>query len=206
MAEPFSIRVDDTEVKRLLSRLPAALANEVAYQAVSALTADTQREIVERLSGGTLKTRSGTYKGSITSKIERHGDLTRGTVGTTFVGANLQERGGTVSPKKRKFLTIPVGAAMTGSGVKRFDAPTALRSGAFFPTKAGGAFVPMIARRGGPGIRAARKGGFSFVSLFTLKSSVTIPARPVWGLAFERAARALPALVESLIAKVTNAK
>ncbi len=206
MAEPFTIHVDDGDVKRLLAGLPAKLAQDVAYKAVSMLTAETEGQIKEAVSGGTLKNRSGQYAQSITSTVEQQGTLTRGSIGTTFVGANLQEKGGTVSPKSKKWLTVPVGAALTGAGVKRFDAPTALRQGAFFPTKAGGAFVPMIARRGGPGIRAARKSGFSFVSLFTLKQSVTIPARPIWGPAFDRAARALPALVERLIAQITTAK
>jgi hypothetical protein len=132
--------------------------------------------------------------------------VTRGRIGTTFVGANLQEYGGRVSPKSKKWLTIPVGAALNNSGVRRFDASTALRSGAFFPTKFGGQFVPMIARRSGPGIRAAKKAGFSFVSLFTLKNSVTIPARPVWGPAFERARQALPALLERLLTEITKAR
>ena len=206
MADPLTIRIDDAEVKRLFADLPAKLTQEVAYKAVSAIMADTERQIKEAISGRTLKNRSGQYARSITSTIEQQGPVVRGSIGTTFVGANLQEYGGTVSPKSKKWLTIPVGAALTGAGVKRFDAPTALRSGAFFPTKAGGRFVPMIARRSGPGIKAARQAGFSLVSLFTLKQSVTIPARPIWGPALERARQALPALLERLLTEITKTR
>lgn len=202
MAEPFAIHVDDSAVRQLLSQLPTRLAADVAAGAVSAVTAETEGHIREALSGGVLKTRSGTYKRSITSRIERQGDVSRGTVGTVFPGANLQERGGTVSPKGKKWLTIPVGAALNDSGVRRFDAPTALKNGAFFPTKQGKVFVPMIARRSGPGIRAARQGGYSFVSLFALKQSVTIPARPVWGPAMEWAKTRLIETVTRLVAEV----
>jgi hypothetical protein len=42
MAEPLTIRIDDAEVKRLCADLPAKLTQEVAYKAVSAITADTE--------------------------------------------------------------------------------------------------------------------------------------------------------------------
>jgi len=191
MAADFTIRVDASQVQRLFAQLPGAVAARVVRKGVATVTKTVEREIKQALSGGTLRVRSNRYRSSVTSTVEDRGGQTIGTVGTTFIGADLHEKGGTVSApgrgkfsKGRQFLTIPLPAARTGAGVPRFDAPTALKAGAFIPK--GRSII-------------ARSDGGRLVPLFALKRSVHIPARPIWGPVFERVKRTVPELFERLL-------
>lgn len=193
MAAEFTIRVDASQVQRLFAQLPGAVATRVVHKGIATVTKTAEREVKQALSGQVLKVRSNRYRSSVTSTVEERGGQVIGTVGTTFIGAGLHEKGGTVSApgkgilsKGRQFLTIPLPAARTGAGVPRFDAPTALKAGAFIPK--------------GRSIIANSVGG-RLVPLFALKRSVHIPARPIWKPVFDRMSRLIPDLFERLLSQ-----
>jgi len=76
------------------------------------------RIVKERLSGQDLLSRSGRLKNAGGSNAVISGNQIVGTVSFTAVYARIQEEGGVITPKKR-FLTIPLTAAMTDRGVAR---------------------------------------------------------------------------------------
>jgi len=192
----FRVTVDDRAVRTLLDRVAGGMADQVVERGVAQVTREVERDIKEALSGRTLNVRSNRYRSSITTAITRQGARTVGEVGTTFVGAMLHERGGTVSApgrgpgaKGRQFLAVPLPAVRTAAGVPRLDAPTALKAGAFFPRARGGGSGRVLAEHAARGIRP----------LFALVRSVRIPARPIWGPAHERALRLLPETIARLL-------
>lgn len=113
-----------------------------------------------------LNVRTGRLRASIAGTVEQDGGgfsivLRAGTPdGGRVPYARIHEEGGTIRPKRGRFLKIPVGPALTGAGVSRLPPG---RSGGFrfVPTPRGGVLV-------------GRDGQVWFV----LKQQVTIPARP----------------------------
>lgn len=98
-------------------------------------------------------------------------------VGTNRQGAALHQFGGTVTPKKGKFLAIP-------------NTPAAVRAGS--PRNAtGSAAVPLFARR---------RGG-QWVGHFILARKVTVPARPFLGASEEAVRAVLAAIAAEIEAK-----
>jgi hypothetical protein len=94
-----------------------------------------------------------------------------GLVGGMLAGQGLpygpiQEFGGTIVPKNSQYLTIPLDAALTPSGVMRFDARGAEAAG--YKTFVRGNIIFGIKDK-------------VLVPLFVLVTSVTIPARPFAG-------------------------
>lgn len=87
------------------------------------------------------------------------------TVGTKRIGANLHQKGGTVKPKRAKYLAIPLTVEAVRAGSPRN------MSGLIFIPKKGG---------GKGGTMAAVKDGRR-TNHFALVSSVTVPARPFLG-------------------------
>ena len=163
----FRVTVNSAQVRHLLSQLSAKMKIQVIKSSLDITTKDVEAEIKDRMSGRTLAVRSGTYRRSVRSvpASMKNGRM-QASVESDFIGAWLLERGGTVRPKSRRVLTIPLSGALTAAGKRRFDAPTALRAGAFF---AGG----IIAKR--------TPGGRKLIPLFALKGSATIGAHPIWG-------------------------
>jgi hypothetical protein len=128
------------------------------------------------VSGSLLNVRSGRMRSSIGSKVEADDNGLVGTVGSGVRSggrvkyANIQEEGGTITPRVKQFLTIPLDAAKTPSGVTRFTAQD-VRKGR---TNYKGSFIRNsiifgVLQRG-----SARR--TSIVPLFVLKKSVTIRA------------------------------
>ena len=95
--------------------------------------------------------------------------------------AGVQEHGGTILPKKGKYLTIPLGAAKTAAGVSRKgarDYPDLF----FIMSKAG---KPLLVRKSGDGIEP----------MFLLVTSSRVPARPYLAPGIEAARKDLPFLI-----------
>ena len=140
----------------------------------------------------TLHSRSGGLRRSLQYKVtgNKLGQLKLkiSSVGVPY--ARLQEFGGKITPKKAKFLTIPLPDNMTDAGVMKVSARAAIRGGASFMwskkskqwliVKRGAKrkirYASGLANRAGTGPkRAQRTGKIEF--LFVLKKSVYIPPR-----------------------------
>ena len=118
------------------------------------------RKISKRLSGPALKERTGRLKGSLTHE-ETHDSLEVSAGGADEVDyAAIHHYGGTIKPKKKKFLTIPFPGGPA-------DQRVPLRAADFNDT-----FVAkgVIFQDRGENIKPE--------PLFILRKSVTIPASP----------------------------
>lgn len=122
------------------------------------------RHVQERkLSGDVLDVRTGTLRRSITSNLVDQRLAVR--VGTNVEYARIHEFGGIISPKTRKYLTIPIGPTRKISRTAKFQRASEIQ-GAFF-----------VRRRGKSPLIAVKKGK-TIQPLFVLKERVVIRARP----------------------------
>ena len=98
-----------------------------------------------------------------------------GVVGSNLAYARIHELGGTIRPRRAKYLTIPLPATLTAqSGASRGRARD-FRDTFIKRSKAGNLII-------------FRENGGSITPLFVLKKSVSIPARPYLRPAMERGA------------------
>lgn len=180
----FRVTVDSAQVRHLLSRLAGRELVEVVTRGLNTIAANVEADVKDRMSGRTLKVRSGTYRRSVkTIPAKVVNGKMQATVYSDFIGANLLEHGGTVKPVRRRVLTIPIpgGGALTASGRKRFDAPTALRAGAFFVSSMASRTKGGFQQNRLVGGMIARSAGKRLIPLFALKGHVTIRPHPIWG-------------------------
>ena len=135
-------------------------------------------EMEERASTGPLKLRSGSLAGSFSvTETGTTAATWSMTVGTTSKYAPMQEYGGTVRPVRKKWLTIPLDAALTPAGVLRAPAPDWSDPGkknTFFKWSKRGNLILF-----------KKTGKNQITPLFVLKKQVKIPARlgffDTWG-------------------------
>ena len=138
------------QIRELRKAVPiemAAAATEVGARGVRLL-----RE--GYLSGARLRVRSGRLRGTASSSVTR----AFGSVALTVtVGrandaslsyARIQEDGGTITPKRGRFLAIPVGPALTAAGVARYSSPRDVPGLRFQPIH-GGAMGRLVKDTGG---------------------------------------------------------
>jgi len=157
--------------KKKLEKIMSAIADLSAKQRGRVLVKmmeEGARVVKERLksnlSNRILKVRTGHLRSSIGQKvIDSGGDIAAviGSgvqTGARLIYANIHETGGTITPKNVRWLTIPLAAAKTPSGVLR---KTARQWDNTF-------FAKNI---------LFQKRGKKAVPLFALKKSVKIPAR-----------------------------
>lgn len=142
--------------------------------------------VTERLSGPTgansLSVRTGALRRAVKSKVSTRPPASAALfvfVDSTAPYAAIHETGGTVRPKRSKFLAIPVGKALTKAGVTKgaFRRPREIHNLFFTKTKKGN-FVLAVARKGG-GIEV----------LFALKRIVKIPPRLGFAKTFKSESR-----------------
>lgn len=118
------------------------------------------------LSGQSLKRRTGRLAGSVEGWMA--GPL-EGVVGVKpDSGVEkykwlLSDEEKTITPKRAKFLTIPIGENLTGAGVARFTSPRQVPDGFFVKTKTGRLLF---------GYKRGKRGKFR--PLFTLVKSVFV--------------------------------
>ncbi|AEC02036.1 phage virion morphogenesis protein [Parasphaerochaeta coccoides] len=117
----------------------------------------------------TLRDR-GQLMSSISSRVE--GDAA--IIGTNHPGARLNHFGGTIHPKKGKWLWIPAGGRTRRLQRRYGFSATHIISG----LKRDGYKVWMASRKKTSGAFMAQKGRGNPFVVFILKKSVTIPARP----------------------------
>jgi hypothetical protein len=90
------------------------------------------------LSGQSLKTRTGRLKAAVDGWMEGPLDAVVGVRPNQAVDDYkwlLGDEDKTITPKKAKFLAIPIGEGLTGSGVARFSSPRQVPNGFFIKTK-----------------------------------------------------------------------
>ena len=143
-----------------------------------------QQRMQARLRGptgkNTLSRRTGALARSVKHTLTK---LPQGFRLTLSVGANapyaiVHEEGRTITPKKAKYLAIPLAAAKTSAGVARLASPRLDPTLKFIMSRSG---KKLLVRMPGTGKRAR------IVPHYVLKDSVQIPPR----LGFKREARAV---------------
>ncbi len=126
-----------------------------------------------------LSRRSGDLIASIRKSVKVSGVFTatggevRGVIGSPLVYARAQEFGATITPKRARWLTVPLPAAMDSRGVMKL--PKARDYPRTFVAKS---------RRGNL-IIFQKRGGKKIVPLFVLKKRVKIPPRLNLGIMLE---------------------
>ena len=168
------VRVDTSEIKQAaqaLRLLAAGKLLEDAKPTAFRLLVEAQNDMRGLVSGPTLKVRTGALRGSIqTEGPTIEGAALRGRVGLLKDGpaqryGHFLVRGGTITARK-KYLAIPIGPALTGAGVSRYQSPRDISDLVFIPSKKPG--TALLARISGRG--KSRR----ITPYFVLKHSVTI--------------------------------
>lgn len=117
--------------------------------------------------GKTLSKRSGRLVQSIIDSVSVKGETfetIEGTIGSDTVYAGIQEFGGIIRPRKAKYLTIPLKAALNPNGTPIKQSAREWENTFVARSKAGNLII-------------FQKRGASIVPLYVLKSSVKIPPR-----------------------------
>lgn len=120
MSGTLSLDVFAGNLKSLETRLRPALRAELATTAARAeeFAGDRYDERLHRRSGRL----GNTIAGGVDDTVTGFGFYLRGG-GDEIRYGRIQEQGGTVTPKKGKFLAIPVGPALHTSGIPKFNSP-----------------------------------------------------------------------------------
>jgi phage gpG-like protein len=149
----------------------------LAYKAFVEATAYIESKLVMNVTNKILHVRSGRLRDSIGSIVTKEDDNWKGEVGSgvrqgeRVPYANIHETGGVITPKRSKFLTIPLGYAKTPAGDARFTARQLFRGMAGHGYKTGVVIGDIIY-----GVMAQKR-QTKIVPLFLLRRSVKIPAR-----------------------------
>ena len=118
-----------------------------------------------KLSGQKLRVRTGNLRRSLQEKrarkVQERGNEIIGIVGTNLKYAAIHEYGGTIRPKRAKWLAIPLKGALTARGVAR-GGPRDFKDTFFAMSKNGN--LIMFSKSMG-----------SIIPLFALKKEVKIP-------------------------------
>lgn len=183
-------RIDIAGVKRMLARFPSALDTELRKGLKEHGLFFTQRMKREQFTGYSGFSNSGSRLQARTGKLRNSfGSEVRGEIGTSIpltlavfsqgaIYSRLQEYGGTVKPKRAKYLTQPLPDNQTTAGVTRYGSARELferypdqvrvmkaRSGRLF-----------IVSEGKPGAKTKKKNP-DLLWLFILRKSVKVPPR-----------------------------
>jgi phage gpG-like protein len=173
-------------VQRAIERVPI-FAQREAIGIFRKMAAGLHRTMVERASGDPLKRRTGELARSWRFDVKDNLGMPIAEVATSSKYARIHEFGGTITPKKAKWLTIPLTGNQTGAGVTKQSARAAIAAGGFFKRDKDDGKLYL---RNGQG-----------VPLFVLVKSVTIPPRLGFRAKSELAARDLLKSLGNLFAR-----
>jgi hypothetical protein len=154
-----------------VARLPAGI-QAAALKAMGVVGRELEKHVkVNHLSGQDLDVRTGNLRRAIFHEVGRlQGGDAYARIGADIKKApyaRVHELGGTIRPKKSRYLTIPLTAAQTKKGVARFSARDVIQNPAGFGYT--GTFVHNHVIFG-------KKLSGGIEPLFALKDSVTIKA------------------------------
>lgn len=128
------------------------------------------------------RVRAGTLRRAIRGRVELQGTvlvaltLSAGEDSPAAAYASVQEKGATIRPRRGRFLAIPLGPALTASGVAKVKSPREVADLRFQPLR-GGAMGMLVKDHKG---RRARSELW-----FLLVRSVTVPATRFLGRAMD---------------------
>jgi hypothetical protein len=180
-------KIDIRGLQRALANLPKALDAEMrrAFNAHGRFM--TKEMVTKRFTGYTgrtgdrLQNRSAllrrSFKHEVVGGVGQSTPLTLVHYSAGVKYARLQEYGGTIKPKRAKWLTIPLPDALTGSGVQRYESARYLfenypKQMAVVRSRSGRLF---IVSRGKPGTKPRKDS--PMVWLYILKKESKVPAR-----------------------------
>jgi hypothetical protein len=167
----IELTIDQKDIDRVIKKLDAIKPSDrsgVTHKAFVDATAYIEAKLSQNISNKILHVRSGRLRDSISSVVLDEENGITGLIGSgvrqgnRVIYANIQETGGTVTPKRVKWLTIPLQAALTPAGVPRGRARD-FQNTFFAYSKAGNLIL-------------FQRQGKSIVPLFVLKKSVKVPA------------------------------
>lgn len=205
--------------RELVARLErdSAQIRQAVTQAMRAemtrLRGDVQADL---RAGSPLTYRSGALSNSIFDRVDVEADAIVGRVGTATnkaVYGRIHELGGEITPKRGKYLAIPLGPAKTDQvGRARFSArelmdnPEAFgyRRAFVYRARGVGQGLTILGVRGERSIKGAAKG--SVVPLFALVRRVKLPARAFLGTAFTRAKDRIVAALNAAVDRALAGK
>ena len=192
---------DRARINKMLSSETAQKIGRVMFKAFQQAGALVEGQLKENVAGNILKVRSSRLMNSIGSRVEVKGDQVVATIGSgARMGepvpySRIHEVGGTIRPKKGKYLTIPTDNARTlgGDGKAGFTAKNLFNGGISGFT--GGVIIGKTIF----GIMQGRKN--KLLPLFTLVKSVDIPARRYLSKSLEQKEKEIPSIIVQAVAK-----
>lgn len=112
------------------------------------------RIVLEIRSGRSLHQRSGSLAkswqvGEAELTVRERGAAVEGTLGSSHPASRIQQTGGDVTPKRARYLAVPLAPAKTAAGVSRFPSPRDVPGLFFVQSRAGN---KLLARARGKGI------------------------------------------------------
>lgn len=191
----IEIKIDKEDIERAINKVRKISLKEqdsITYKALVDATAFVEQKLKLNVSGKILKVRSGRLRSSIGSIVIQRNNEPVGIIGSgvrqgkRVPYADIHETGGIITPKRVRWLTIPLRAALTPAGVPRGRARDFADT--FFAWSGGNLFL-------------FQKQGQNVIPLFILKKSVNIPARRYMSRTAEEA---MPAIAEIMIRRIVK--
>lgn len=166
----FSGTVKTDKARRLLSRVPNSLFAEFRKEFVRS-GSQWESEMGKRLRGNPLQSRTGALARGLSSKTDGGSlnSLRLRLRASNVPHARAQELGAVITPRRAKWLWIPLGANKTPAGVpKRTPRQFFQERGSFIRT------------RGDSGVAFAKRGR-RLVPMFALRKRVVLPGPKTTG-------------------------
>lgn len=170
----LEFKVDQKQYDRLmrnLNTLKPADRLSIIKNAMLEATNLVERKLKLNLGGQILKVRTGKLRQSIGSRVVFNEQGIAGIVGSgvrtgkRMIYANIHETGGTIRPKRKKWLTVPLANALTPSGAPKRPSARDWNNTFILRTKSGQLLI-------------VRKDGKKRITpLYVLKKSVSIAKR-----------------------------
>jgi len=154
------------ELLAKIERLPSSVREEVGQRTLLQGAILLEGYIKgQKLSGQVLHVRSGRLRASMAHQVAQEGQDLVARIGPHVVYARILELGGTITARNARNLTIPVGPALTPSGVPRYTARDLISNPSL------GGFKRTFFRN--KKLYGVTRGGRAVV-VFVLKPSITI--------------------------------
>ena len=175
----IQILIDPKSIDKLdrkITLLPAKIKSANKRAMKRSVKAVASHIVKNKLRGNPLHSRTAgaagmagniSYNATRPEAVRVINDEVIGEVKNSTPYANIHEHGGTITPKRAKYLTIPLSGNLTERGVMRVPPKSVVN--AFFATSKKGNLIMF---------GESPLAGGEIVPMFVLKDKVVIPARP----------------------------